>query len=524
MRLDWIHRNFVITTVDKAANNLVLICKKHYLQTALSELNNGPAYRATTLTSERVTNDARDFCNQQQIQKLPSDITPGCPAFHLRAKFHKSVPSFRFVVSAHVTPLQQASRLLTRAFNALMPEADAFYAEYANRIPGMPPTTTSWILHDSAAVTQLARDINVARPRRAPNLHHLQTHDFTTMYTTLPQGDLIMRVTMLVRELFRRKEQAAGRARHSFLWVRQDGISEWVSQRHAPAGRAFDAERDRILSASDICTILKHLVKNTHVEFAGHIWRQHVGIPMGTSCAGQLANLYCLTYEADFMHRLYERRLYHIARSFAYSRRYIDDALSIDNRRFFVRCLYRPSTTQYYNPQTRLPGIYPGNALQLQPADSGANVPYLDLSICQNARAGLYTTIYDKRLDDKYRGINVIRYPHVDTVLASKCLSSILTSQLHRFARLCTRKTDFAYQTALVIHRMLQKGYPHLWIWPKLKRFIAEHPALYAPPTLTPVTAGQQPSVPYRYWRHRIGCRLHRLQTGAIKPGPFGAV
>ena len=245
---------------------------------------------------------------------------------------------------------------------------------------------------------------------------------------------------------------------------------------------------------------------------------------MGTSCARQLANLYCLVYERDFMHRLRERQLHHIARSFAYSRRYIDDALSIDNRRFFVLCLYRPSPSRHFNPQTGLPGLYPASALQLQPADSGNSVPYLDLNICQNARAGLYTSIYDKRLSDKYHNISVIRYPHIDTVLSSKCLSSILTSQLHRFSRLCTRKTDFIYQTALVIHRMLQKAYPHSWIWPKLKCFIHEHPSLYAPPSPTPHTAGQPPSVPYSYWRHRIGCRLHQLQTGTIKPGPFGAI
>ena len=38
-----------------------------------------------------------------------------------------------------------------------------------------------------------------------------------------------------------------------------------------------------------------------HVEFGGHVYQQSVGIPMGTSCAPLVTDLFMYSYEADFI-------------------------------------------------------------------------------------------------------------------------------------------------------------------------------------------------------------------------------
>jgi len=67
-----------------------------------------------------------------------------------------------------------------------------------------------------------------------------------------------------------------------------------------------------------------------------------LGIPMGTSCAPLLADLFLYSYEADFRHGLLKKTEKKLARSFNITFRYIDDILSLNNSRFgdFVDRIY----------------------------------------------------------------------------------------------------------------------------------------------------------------------------------------
>lgn len=55
---------------------------------------------------------------------------------------------------------------------------------------------------------------------------------------------------------------------------------------------------------SSMKAALRHLVSYPHFSFGDTIYRQTKSIPMGTNCAGFLANLYLLTYELQFMQQL----------------------------------------------------------------------------------------------------------------------------------------------------------------------------------------------------------------------------
>ena len=137
------------------------------------------------------------------------------------------------------------------------------------------------------------------------------------------------------------------------------------------------------------------LVERTYVEFGGKLWRQTVGIPMGTNCAGFIANLYCFTYEFAFLKRLVNHEDWDTAARFLNAARYIDDLLVIGIPDF--------EKWMYQSPECP-EGIYPKDILTLTLADTGARVPYMDLVIRQNVRFGIVTSIYDKRLDAKYNG------------------------------------------------------------------------------------------------------------------------
>ena len=147
-----------------------------------------------------------------------------------------------------------------------------------------------------------------------------------------------------------------------------------------------------------------------------------------------------------------------LARQLQNCTRYIDDLLNLGIPDF---------DDLRYLPD----GIYPKEILELNVADAGHSVPYMDISVCQNRWRGLITTIYYKHLDDKFSNIQVICYPHIDSCLANMAKYGIVTSQMHRFVRRCCPCSEFVYNTSWVIHRMVQKGYRVSHICPFVHNF-----------------------------------------------------
>ena len=63
------------------------------------------------------------------------------------------------------------------------------------------------------------------------------------------------------------------------------------------------------------------------------MYRQCVGIPMGTDCAPLLANLFLFYYEYKYMKNLIKNNII-LAKKFNNTMRYIDDLLTLNNNQF----------------------------------------------------------------------------------------------------------------------------------------------------------------------------------------------
>ena len=61
------------------------------------------------------------------------------------------------------------------------------------------------------------------------------------------------------------------------------------------------------------------------------LYRPAVGIPMGTSCAPLIADLFLFCYERDFMMSLSDDKQDDAIGAFSTTSRYLDDILNIDN-------------------------------------------------------------------------------------------------------------------------------------------------------------------------------------------------
>ena len=87
-------------------------------------------------------------------------------------------------------------------------------------------------------------------------------------------------------------------------------------------------------TANQICKMVDFLIDNIFVKFGGSIYRQVIGIPMGTNCASLLADLFLYSYESDFFDNLIRSGHRRLARSFNLCYRYIDDLIVFNNKTF----------------------------------------------------------------------------------------------------------------------------------------------------------------------------------------------
>ena len=83
-----------------------------------------------------------------------------------------------------------------------------------------------------------------------------------------------------------------------------------------------------------MCDALYYLLDNIYIRFGTKLYRQIVGIPMGTNCAPLVADLFLYCYERDFMDSLNHDNQADVIEAFKSSSRYLDELLNIDNPYF----------------------------------------------------------------------------------------------------------------------------------------------------------------------------------------------
>ena len=89
---------------------------------------------------------------------------------------------------------------------------------------------------------------------------------------------------------------------------------------------------------------LSYLLDNIYIRFGTKLYRQTVGIPMGTNCTTLVADLFLYCYERDFIDSLNHDNQADVIEAFHSTSRYLDDILNIDNPYFegMVNQIYPP--------------------------------------------------------------------------------------------------------------------------------------------------------------------------------------
>ena len=209
-----------------------------------------------------------------------------------------------------------------------------------------------------------------------------------------------------------------------------------------------------------MCDALHYLLDNIFIRFGSKLYRQIVGIPMGTNCAPLVADLFLFCYERDFMLSLSDNNQADIIEAFNSTSRYLDDlpVLNIDNPYF----------------EQMVAQIYP-TELQLYKANSSdTEAPFLDLNL--SITNGIVSSkIYDKRDDFNFE---IVNFPFLDGDVPRSPSYGVYISQLIRFARVCSNVDDINNRNLFLTAKLLKQGYRYHKIRKAFSKFYYRHSEL----------------------------------------------
>ena len=206
-----------------------------------------------------------DIDVQEQHEQLPSIYW--LPNY----KLHKKPYGSRFIAASITCTIKQLSPLLTSCFKTIYYIYDGIYNHSG--------INCYWIINNSTEVLDELHQIN--KTSRARKFYR---YDFTTLYTNIPHNALKNNIRSLVRETF--KIRGA-----KYIIVDGHGNGHWSLE--------FVS-----FSKSKLVERTEYLIDNVYIKVGNNVYRQTIGIPMGTDCAPQLANLFLFHYEYLYMKNL----------------------------------------------------------------------------------------------------------------------------------------------------------------------------------------------------------------------------
>ena len=250
---------------------------------------------------------------------------------------------------------------------------------------------------------------------------HIDTSDFATLYTNIPHNSLKSNLHMLIEEAF--KVRGA-----KYLLVNRHGTAYW----------SLETGSDISIDKYTLIEMLEYLIDNIFIMVGNRMFRQHIGIPMGTDCAPLLANLYLFFYEYRYIKGLMKDS-FETAKMFKNTMRYIDDLLVLNNPGF----------------SSKISQIYPPELVLKCTTVSPVCTSYLDIdiSICNNR---FFTTVFDKR--DNFN-FDIVNFPFLCSNIPTSPAYGVYISQLVRISRICEKYSDFVQRHHILTSRLIRQGF-----------------------------------------------------------------
>ena len=172
------HRKYVLVPADKAANNVVVVCRLHYINTLKQELNGTRAYEETSIDEKSVVySHSNEIPNKNKFAVDVKEHQDRLPSMYWLPKLHKRPYKARFIANSSSCTTTELSKLLTSSLTAIKAKVIKYYETVYERSGKY----KFWHIKNYGEVLSKLKDIGY-------QVTSLSTYDFVTLYTTLPHN------------------------------------------------------------------------------------------------------------------------------------------------------------------------------------------------------------------------------------------------------------------------------------------------------------------------------------------------
>ena len=231
-----------LVPADKAANDVVVVCRLHYINTLKQELDGTRAYLETDTDEVSVVNAHLNdlpvkffVCVNEGQDKLPT--------MYWLPKLHKRPYKAKFIANSSSCTTTELSKLLTSCLTAIK----SHVIRYCETVYETSNKNGFWSIKNSGEVLSKLK----CRGFRATSL---STYDFSTLYTTLPHNLIKEKLLDLIEWTFKRALKIYG----SLYLACNDRKAFFTSS---------DQSRYTLWSCQNVCDALSFLLDNIYIRF-----------------------------------------------------------------------------------------------------------------------------------------------------------------------------------------------------------------------------------------------------------------
>ena len=390
-----LHRDYVFVPTDKAQNNISIICKKYYLDVLKQEMCSDTYEKIDDDDEQNIVN--RHVSDLKNVTLEVDEDERRLPFIYWTAKQHKVPTGARFIVSGKKCSTKSLSKRLLKIFKLVQKTLKSYCRYKCNFLK----TSSFWVIDNSKPIHSNINYLNLRGKAKS-----IFTYDFTQLYTNIPHDLLVSQIQFVLDEAFKIKAESYAN-KPAELYVKVNKSTATWSDKIVKNAKAH------YMSKTDIMESFKYLINNIYVKFNNTIYRQTVGIPMGTDCAPDLANIFLFSYEYKYVCCLIESGSGDVSK-FRYIHRYIDDLITLNDMGYF---------------NSIFKNIYP-SALELKnTTTSPTETNYLDMNIRIDSGNKFICQLYDKRNDFNF---NVVSMPNLSSNVPIDASYSVFYSQIIR--------------------------------------------------------------------------------------------
>ena len=438
---------YIIAPMDKATGNVAFICKRFYAHILAKELellpDTGNKMCPTYIREQNISIPdviKRQVNNLKSTFKLSTEKDmETLPHIYWLPKMHKSPIGFRFIVAGVKCTVKLLSKHITSIFKLFYQQIES-YNKKCRFFSGI---NTFWVIQNNAPVIKSIKRINKRKGAQS-----ISTFDFSTLYTKIPHDQLEDVLFQLTDFCFNTP--------FGMNIAVDDYGADWTDHLVTKS-----SAKTTIYSKSSIKKAITFLLSNCFFTLGDQLFRQVIGIPMGSDPAPFFANLFLYFHEEKYMKKLkkVDKRK---ARRYGNVFRFIDDLNSMNDGGEFER-----SFGEIYPPE-----------LELKKENSNNDqASFLDLDIKVNNR------VFDIQLFDKRDAFPfpIVRMPFTSSNMPSSIFYSSLGAELLRIARCSTTVEFFVSASSTLLTRMRKQGAKPNRINRILNKIFGRHPDIFTP-------------------------------------------